>query len=110
MTLPLLSNPLKIVGPTTPTAKLKGSSRLITSSRSYVEKNIKKRMALIKETWEISKKMVCFDSRPHAFQKYLQANLKNEEGFYLHVVVPFGINVSNMIELRRREEDLASPI
>jgi hypothetical protein len=30
MPLPLISSPLKIVGPTTPAAKLKGSSRLIT--------------------------------------------------------------------------------
>jgi uncharacterized protein YeeX (DUF496 family) len=39
----------------------------------------------------------------------LQADLKNEEGFYLDAVVPFGINVTNMTEMRRREEDLPSP-
>jgi hypothetical protein len=109
MPLPLLSSPLAIIGPTMPTAKLKGSSSLLTSSRSYVEKNIKKIMALITEAWEILKNMVSFGSRVHAFHEYLQANLKNEEGFYLDVVVPFGIKVSNMTELRRREEDLPSP-
>jgi hypothetical protein len=36
-------------------------------------------------------------------------DLKNEEGFYLDAVVPFGFKVTNMIELRRREEDLPSP-
>jgi hypothetical protein len=109
MPLPLLSIPLEIVGPTTPTAKIKGSSSLLTSARSYVENNIKKRMALITEAWEISKSMISFGSRAHAFLEYLQADLKNEEGFYLDVMVPFGIKVSNMSELKRREEDLPSP-
>jgi hypothetical protein len=45
----------------------------------------------------------------HAFLEYLQADLKNEEGFYLDVVVPIGIKVTNMIDLKRREEDLPSP-
>jgi hypothetical protein len=45
--LPLLASPLAIVGPTTPATKLKGSSSLLTSTRSYVENNIKKIMALI---------------------------------------------------------------
>jgi hypothetical protein len=55
MPLPLLSNPLVIVGPSMPTSKIKGSSRLLTSSRSYVENNIKKRMALITEAWEFQR-------------------------------------------------------
>jgi hypothetical protein len=49
MPLPLLSIPLEIVGPSTPAAKLKGSSSLLTSTNIYVENNIKKRMALITE-------------------------------------------------------------
>ena len=36
-------------------------------------------------------------------------DLKNEEGFYLDMVIPFGINVTNMTEMRRTEEDLPSP-
>jgi hypothetical protein len=109
MPLPLLSSPLSIVRPTTPVVKLKGSSSLLTSSRSYVERNIKKRMALITEAWEVSKNIVSFGSRVHAFHEYLQVDLKNEEGFYIDVVLPFGNKVSNMMELRRREEDLPSP-
>jgi hypothetical protein len=35
--------------------------------------------------------------------------LKNEEGFYLNPVVPFGLKFTNMTKLRRREEDLPSP-
>jgi hypothetical protein len=42
-------------------------------------------------------------------QEHLQVDLKNEEGFYLDTVLPFGINVTNMTEMRRREEDLPSP-
>jgi hypothetical protein len=109
MPLPLLSSPLSIVRPTTPVVKLKGYSSLLTSSRSYVERNIKKRMALITEAWEVSKNIVSFGSRAHAFHEYLQVDLKNEEGFYIDVVLPFGNKVSNMMELRRREEDLPSP-
>ena len=47
MPLPVLSSPLAIIGPTTPAAKLKGSSSMLTPSKGYVEKNIKKRMELI---------------------------------------------------------------
>jgi hypothetical protein len=109
MPLPLLTSPLAIVGSATPATKIRGSSSLLTSSRCYVENNITKRMALIKEAWEISKNMISFDSRVHAFLEYLQTNLINEEGFYLDVMVPFGIKVSNISDLKRREEDLPSP-
>jgi hypothetical protein len=47
MPLLVLVSPLEIIGPTTPAAKLKGSSSLLTSAKGYVEKNIKKRMELI---------------------------------------------------------------
>jgi hypothetical protein len=45
----------------------------------------------------------------HAFHEYLQDDLKNEEGFCIDVVLPFGSKVSNMTELRRREEDIPCP-
>jgi hypothetical protein len=109
MPLPLLTSPLTIVKPTTPATKLKGYSSLLTSARSYVERNIKKRMELITEAWEISKNIVYFGSRVHVFLEYLQADLKNEESFYLDDVLAFGNKVSNMTELKRREEALPSP-
>jgi hypothetical protein len=62
-----------------------------------VEINIKKRMALITEAWETLKNIACFGSRAQALHTYLQANLKNEEGFYLDFVLPFGNRFSNMI-------------
>jgi hypothetical protein len=95
--------------PSTPATKLKGSSSLLTSCRGYVEKNIKKRMELTTEARETSKSIASFGTRAHAFQEYLQENFKNEEGFYLDTVAPFGINVTNMTEMRIREEYLPSP-
>lgn len=58
--------------------------------------------------WEVSKNIVSFGSRVHAFHEYLQVDFKNEEGFYTDVFAPFGVKVSNMAELKRREEDLHS--
>jgi hypothetical protein len=66
-------------------------------------------MALITKAWEVSKNIVSFGLRAHSFHAYLQVDLKNEEGFYLDVVLPFGNKFSNMTELRRREEGLPSP-
>jgi hypothetical protein len=73
-----------------------------------MEKNIKRRMKLIIEAWEMSKSMVCFGTRAHAFHEHMQTDLKNEQGFYLDAVVPFGVKVTGMMEFRRREEDLPS--
>jgi hypothetical protein len=108
MPLPVLSSPLAIIGPTTPAKKLKGYASLLTSTTRYVENNIKKRMELITEAWEMSKRMVYFGMRAHAFHEYLQVDLKNEEGFYLDAVVPFGFKFTNMTELRIREKYIPS--
>ena len=96
MPLPILSIPLAMIRPTTSTEKLKGSTSLLTSARGHVENNIKKIMELITEAWEMSKSMVSFGMRAHTFHEYLQVDLKNEEGFYLDAVVPFGVKVTNM--------------
>jgi hypothetical protein len=109
MPLPILEIPLTTVKPTTPNIKLKGSYSFLTVVRIYVEKNIKKRIPLIIEAWEVSKNIVSFGSRAHVFHEYLQVDLNNEEGFYTYVVLPFGIKVSNMTKLKRREEDMPSP-
>jgi hypothetical protein len=109
MPLPILASPLTMIKPTTPGIKLKGSSSFITMVQNYVEKNIKKRMSLIIQVWEVSKNIVSFGSRAHAFHEYLQVDFKNGEGFYRNLVLPFGIKVSNMTELKRREEGLPCP-
>ena len=73
-----------------------------------MEKNINKRMELITEDWEMSKNMVSFGTRAHDFHEYLQADIKNEKGFYLDAVLPFGVKVTGMMEFKRRQEDLPS--
>jgi hypothetical protein len=78
MPLPLLPNSFSIVKPTTPIVKLKGYSILVTSVTIYVEIIIKKRMALITKAWELSKNIVSFGLREHAFHEYLQVDMKNE--------------------------------
>jgi len=65
-------------------------------------------MELITEAWEMSKNMVSFGTRAHSFHEYLQADLKNEQGFYLDAVLPFGVKVTSMTEFKRRQEDLPS--
>lgn len=67
-------------------------------------------MALITKAWDVSKNNVSFGSRVHAFHEYLQVDMTNEEGFYIDVVLPFGTKVSNMTELRRREEVLPTQV
>jgi hypothetical protein len=101
--IPLLASPLAITVSATPTTKLKGHSNLLTSCRGCVESNIKKIMELITQASETSKSIASFGMRAHAFQEYLQVDLKNEEGLYLDTAIPFGINVTNMKEMRRRE-------
>ena len=108
MPLPLLATPLEMIGPTAPVEKLKGSSSLLTLAQGYVEKNIKRRMELITESWEMSKNMVSFGTRAHAFHEYLQEDLKKKQGFYLHAVLPFGFKVIRMSEFKKIQEDLSS--
>jgi hypothetical protein len=102
MPLSLFVTPLEMIRPTTLAKKLKGSTSLLTSTRGYVGKNIKRRMELITEAWEMSTNMVSFGKRVHDFHEYLQVDLKNEQGFYLDVVLTFGVKVTGMTKLRRR--------
>ena len=78
MPLPLFAIPSAMAGSTTLVPKLKGSTSLLTLAQDYVENNINKRMELITEAWEMSKNMVSFGTRAHAFHEYLQADMKNE--------------------------------
>jgi hypothetical protein len=61
--VPLLAIPLEKTVSTTPPAKLKGSSSLLTSCRGYVEKNIKKIMELITQAWETSQNIASLGMR-----------------------------------------------
>jgi hypothetical protein len=105
---PILASPLAIAKPGTPDLKLKGSSSLLISVRKFIEETIKRRMLLIMEAWYVSYNIVSFRYRLNAYNEFLQEYYKNEEGFYKHVVVKFAIKVSNMTELKIREDDFPS--
>jgi hypothetical protein len=92
----------------TPATNLKGSSSFLASCRGYVEKNINKRMELITKAWETSQNMDSLGRRAHNLLLLLQTDLKNEESFYVHMVIPFSFHVNNMAETRRRQHDLPS--
>jgi hypothetical protein len=64
---PEFAIPLAKTMPATPATKLKGSSNVLTSCRSVVENNIKKRMQLITEAWETSQNIVSFRKRENDF-------------------------------------------
>jgi hypothetical protein len=73
-----------------------------------MENNIKKRMELIAEVWETSQTMASLGTREHNLLEHLQVDLKDEENFYLETILPFGTIFNNMIETRRRQQDLPS--
>jgi hypothetical protein len=109
--MPLLGSPLATTMPATPctpAANLKGSSSFLASCRGYVEKNINKRMELITKAWETSQNMDSLGSRAHNLLQLLQMDLKDEESFYLHTVIPFSFHVNNMPDTTRRQHDLPS--
>jgi hypothetical protein len=105
---PLLVDPLAIAMVGTPAPNVKASSTLLASCEGYVEKNIKKKMELVTEAWKRSQTITSIGTRAHNLLELLQAELKDEENFFLKTVIPFGKIVNNMTETKRREEDLPS--
>ena len=106
--MPLFLDPLAIVMPSTLGVNVKESSTILTSYKGYVENNIKKRMELVTEVWKISQTITSLGTKAHSLLELLQAELKDEENFFLKMVIPFGKIVNNMTETKRREEDLPS--
>jgi hypothetical protein len=106
---PILASPLATIQPRTSYLKLKGTSSLLVAVRKFVEENIKKRMSLILEAWDIGSNIVSFGSKLNSFREFLQSDFKNEEGFYKDVVTTFILKVSNMTDLKRKEEYFPSP-
>lgn len=103
--MPLLVNPLAIIAmPSTHAPNVKGSSTLLASCKGYVEDNIKKRMELVTEAWKISQTISSLGTKAHSLLEILQAELKDEEKFFLKMVIHFGKIVNNMTETKRREE------
>jgi hypothetical protein len=106
--MPLFVNYLAIVMPATLAVNVKASSTLLPSCRGYVENNIKKRMELVTEACKTSQTITSLETRAHSFLEHFQAELKDEENFFLKTVLPFRTIVNNMIETKRREQDLPS--
>jgi hypothetical protein len=107
----LLVDPLVVAMPGTPTPNVKASSTLLTSCKVYVEKNIKKRVELVPEVWKISQTISPLRTRAHSLLELLQAELKDEENFFLKTVIPFGKIVNNMTEKKkkRRRSSIQKP-
>jgi hypothetical protein len=112
---PIFSSPIATMQPwksfdRTPesSSRLRGTSSLLVAVRRYVGENIKKRMSLVLETWELANNFISLGSRMTNLRQYLQVDLENDEEFYKGVVTTFVMKVSNMSELKRKEEDLPS--
>jgi hypothetical protein len=108
--MPLLGSSFEIAMPATmctPVTNPKGSSNFLASCRRYVEKNINKRIELIAKAWETSQNMDSVGRRAHNLLLLLQMDLKNEETFYVNLVIPFSFHVNNILETRRTQHDLS---
>jgi len=89
-------------------SRLKETSSLIVAIKRYVGENIKKRMSLILEEWELVNIFVSLGSKITNLRQYLQENLENDEGFYKFGVTTFVLKVKSRRKLKRKEEYLPS--
>jgi hypothetical protein len=112
---PILATPVAMIQPDrtlqgTPESNLrvKGISSLIIATRHFVEENIKKRMSLILDLWDLEKKIFSLGLRIQNTKEYLNAYLKNDEGFFTDGVAMFIEKVSAMTDHRRKHEDFPS--
>jgi hypothetical protein len=108
---PILATPVAMVQPDrilqrTPESslRLKGISSLLTATRHFVEENIKKIMSLILDIWDLEKIFSSLGLRIQNTKEYLNADLKNDEGFLTNGVSMFTAKVSTMTEQRRKQE------
>jgi hypothetical protein len=88
--------------------RLKGTSSLLSSTRCYVEQNIKKIMSLILNTWDLASIFACLGSKIQNTREYLKASIENDEVFYKDGLATFIMKVSTMTEYERKQEDLPS--
>lgn len=112
---PILATPVAMLQPDrtfqgAPESNLgvKGITSLITATRHFVENNIKKRMSLILDLWGLAKSFCTLRLKIQNTKEYLNADLKNDEGFFTDGVVMFVMKVSGMADHRRKREDLPS--
>jgi hypothetical protein len=60
-------------------------------------------MELVTKAWKRSQTITSLGNRAHSLLEHLQAELKDEEIFFLKTVIPFSKIVNNMTETKRRE-------
>jgi hypothetical protein len=73
--------------------RVKRISNLIVVTRNFVTENIKKRMSLILELWDMEKIFSSLSLRIQNIREYLNSDLKNDEGFYADGLVMFAMKV-----------------
>jgi hypothetical protein len=79
-------------------ARVKGISSLIISTRHFFKENINKIMSLILELWDLAKCVASISLKIQNTREYLNTDLKNDEGFYTYGDVMFVVKVSKMVE------------
>jgi hypothetical protein len=89
-------------------SRLKGSSILLMASRKYIGDNIKRRIALILEIWELARNSTTLSTRVLHFKEHLQKYLENDERFYKEVVGTFLAKVLSLSDIHRREKNIPS--
>jgi hypothetical protein len=113
---PILASPVAMIHPgkglqenPKSSSRVKGISNLITATQYFVEQNIKKRMSLIMELWDMDKEFHFSWFKIQNTKEYLNSDLKNDEGFYTDGVVMFTTRVAAMTEQMRKQENIPSP-
>jgi hypothetical protein len=91
-------------------SRLKGASSMLTTIRKYVGDNIKKRVTLIFDIWELATSSTTLSTRILNFKEYLQKYLENDEHFYKEVVDTFSAKISSMNDVHRREQNIPSKV
>jgi hypothetical protein len=71
----------------------------LTTIRKYVGDNIKKRVTLILDDWELATSSTSISTRILNLKEYLQKDLENDEHFYKEVVNTFSARISSMNDI-----------
>jgi hypothetical protein len=53
---------------------------------------------------DVRSNVVSFGSRLNSFRDFLESDYKHKEGFYRDAITTFSLKVSNMTEIKRKEE------
>jgi hypothetical protein len=89
-------------------SRVKGDSSSIMTTQHFVEHNIKKRMSLVLELWDMTNSFASPGLRIQNTKEYLNSDLKNDEGFYTDGFVMFTTKVATMTKKMRKHENIPS--